>query len=136
MNGIICAGIKFKDVSIVDGSICGNVEVFHNIHKYDCCVKCRSKVDDSMIRCSKCEAVLHERKQTFRYELCLNLGDDDMFKITGFYPSTNSVVPLPSPLPNIEEIEDQLNVLENKSVKVEFAVNKNKEKIVHSIAFN
>ena len=126
---------EFKDVSLVDGSICGNVEVFHNIHKYDCCVKCRSKVDDSMIRCSKCEAILHERKQTFRYELCLNPGDDNVVNITGFYPSTNTVVPLPYPLPKIEEIEDQLNDLEKKSIKVEFTVNKNKEKIVHSIAF-
>ena len=126
---------EFKDVSLVDGSISGNVEVFHNIHKYDCCGKCRSKVDDSMIRCSKCEVVLHERKQSFRYELCLNLGDDDIINMTGFYPSTNSVVPLPIPLPEIDEIEDQLNVMEKKFVKVEFTINKNKEKIVHSIAF-
>ena len=57
------------------------------------------------------------RKETFKYELCLNVGDDDtIFNITGFYPSTDTVVPLPLPLPEIEDIEDQLNTVENKLV--------------------
>ena len=123
----------FKNVSLVDGSVCGNVEAFHNIYKYESCPKCRCKVDDSMHRCGTCEAILKERVQTFKYELCLNLGNDEIFDIIGFSPSVTNVIELP--LPTVNDIEEQLNaIFEQKLVEVEFTINKkNMEKIVHKI---
>ena len=125
---------EFKEVSLADGSIEGNVEVFHGIYKYDCCSRCRCKIDKSMIRCATCQVILHDSIETLKYELCLNLKNDEMVEITGFLPSLSGVITLPSPLPEPEEIEDLLNdALEKKHVDVEFTVNKNNEKNVHKI---
>ena len=89
-----------------------------------------------MHRCATCEVVLNERAQTFKYELCVNLGNDendDIFNITGFLPSIKDFITLP--LGNVDEIEEQLNdTFEQKLVEVEFTTNKkNKENIVHKI---
>ena len=126
---------EFKGVSLADGSVNGIVEVVHGIYKYHCCPKCKCKADDSMIRCATCDAILHEKMETFKYVLCLNIGNDDMLEMTGFSSSATDVVSLPLPLPSTDDIEDIMNNdLENKDVEVEFTFkNLTKEKIVHKI---
>ena len=126
---------EFKGVSLADGSVNGTVEVVHGIYKYQCCPKCKCKADDSMIRCATCDAILHEKEETFKYVLCLNIGNDDMLEITGFSQSATDVVSLKLPLQSTDDIEDMMNnALENKDVEVEFTFKSHtKEKIVHKI---
>ena len=128
----------FKGISLIDGSHSGYVEAFHDIYKYESCPKCKCKVDNTMILCGTCNTVLHDRIETFKYGLCMNLGEDQMLNIIGFHPSVQPICDFPTPLPSIEEIEDQLNdTFERKSVDVEYKINrKNDEKIVHQIKFN
>ena len=128
----------FKGISLVDGSYAGYVEAIHDIYKYECCPKCKCKVDNTMAICATCRAVLHQREETFKYGLCLNPGDDNMINIIGFRPSVQSIFAFPNPLPSIEDIEDELNnSLERKSVDVQYTINKkNKEKIVYKINVN
>ena len=124
---------EFKNVSLADGILSGHVEVIHKVYKYDCCPKCRCKVDDSMLRCATCNAVLNERSQTFKYELCLNLEKDEILYITGFSPSVANVID--QPLPSTDEIEEKLNdVFEGKLVEVQYTTNrKNLEKIAYRV---
>ena len=128
----------FKGISLIEGSISGHVEAFHDIYKYESCSKCRCKVDNTMILCGTCNAVLHDRVETFKYELCLNLGQDEMINITGFHQTVKPFVDFANPLPSNEDIEDELNeALEKKFVEVGFTINKKKmEKIVHKININ
>ena len=126
---------EFKGVSLIAGTVHGHVEVFHGIYKYDCCYKCKCKVDATMIRCATCNVMLEEKLQTFKYILCLNLGNDEMFEITGFSPTIVHVAALDAPFPSNDDIEDHLNnALEKKHVEVEYTIKQTtNDKIVHKV---
>ena len=126
---------EFEGITLADGSQSGTVLTIHQVYVYDACTKCLCKVEFSTIICGVCKSPVHERKKTFRYELCLDLGDDKTFIITGFMNSIIQIVPMPTPLPFEEEIEDLLNnALEKKYVDVEYTIKpKNNDKIIHNI---
>lgn len=129
-------GKVFGDISLADGFMVGKVEVVHKVYVYDCCPLCTCKVDFSMIFCATCKKPLHNRSKTFKYEVCLDLGDDKTFNMTGFHrKSLLDVIAVPEPIPNVEDLEDILNnTLEQKLVKIEYTNNKkNKERIVHKM---
>ena len=93
-----------------------------------------------MVNCATCKLKLNERASSFKYELILNIENDEMLFITGWLPSIANVINLPTPLPPNEAIEECLNnAFEQKQVVVEFKIRnkdkKNMEKLVHKITF-
>ena len=131
-------GREFGNIVYIDGTLCGTIGGFFDIFKYQSCPGCTCKVDDTMKDCSQCKKTLHEKVSTFKYELIMNMDNDELLFITGWMPSLASVIKLPSPLPDAEEIEELLNsAFDQKPVEIEFTTRnkdkKNMEKLIHKV---
>lgn len=121
---------EFDKISLAEGSVVGKIECFQGVNVYDSCPNCNCKVKMMVgrtSRCDVCKNVVEEANPTFRFDVCLNQGNDNMFTLTGFKPSVANLVSIPSPMPMAENIEDLLNdTLEQKNVEIFYTINKKK----------
>ena len=141
-KSIVIAGseedeIEFKDVSLADGFVTGQVQLVHSVASYDACPHCSGKLDSRLPHCPKCKKAVQGSENWFRYEICLETeGKDEInaFNVTGFKPSIEKFLTKNLPLSN-EDVENDLNdVLEGKRVKIEWNYKyKTSEQLVFAI---
>ena len=124
----------FEKITLADGTIAGKCDMIFGAYIYDCCTHCKCKVDNSMIQCGVCKKFIHERNKTFKYQVCLDLGNEEMFNIVGFKDSLDDLIKMPNPFPDEFELEDLLNdKLGGKHVEIQYTISKKEEKIIFKI---
>ena len=125
---------EFKNISLVDGQIRGEVEVFHGVYCYFSCENCTCSIDENAIYCSKCKKKTNSKKD-FKYEMMIKMENGNMDEAIGFrqsLPMEDIEVDL-----NAEMVEDDLNEkYVGKRAIMDFNVNKKDgTKMVHSLKF-